>query len=55
MIVRIILPITRKDFAATRRRKREKARKITRYLLFDRSGGLVMARSFGVIFLTVTA
>jgi hypothetical protein len=55
VIVRIILPTIRKDIAATRHGKHEKTRKITEYLLFDRSGGSVAARYSGVIFLTVTA
>jgi len=55
VIVRIILPIMRKGFAATRRRKREKTRKIAKCLLFDRSGGSVTTRSSGIIFLTLTA
>jgi len=55
VIVRIILPTIRKGVAATRRRKREKTRKIAKYLLFDRSGGSVTTRSSGIIFLTFTA
>jgi len=55
VIVRIILPITRRYVAATRHKNREITRKITEHLLFGRFGGSVAARSSGVILLTVTA
>jgi len=55
VIVRIILPTVRKDVAATRHMKREKTKKIAKYLPFGCSRGSVTAGSSGVIFLTVTA
>jgi hypothetical protein len=55
MIVRIILPAMRKDVVATRRRKCEIARKMSRYLLLGCSGEAEPSRMPGVILLTFTA
>jgi hypothetical protein len=55
MTVRIILPVLKTDVIATRGRKYRSARKVTGYLLLDRSGETGSARKPGVILLTFTA
>jgi len=49
------LPTIRKAVGATRRRNREKTRKIRRYPLLDRSDGPTHAGTADVILLTITA
>jgi hypothetical protein len=53
--VRIILPDLREAVVTTRRRKRVKTRKITRYLPPARAGGTASSGMPGVIPLTITA
>jgi hypothetical protein len=55
MIVRIILPDMRESVVTTRQGKKEKTRKIARYLLLARPGGAAPARTPDVIPLTFTA
>jgi hypothetical protein len=55
MFVRIILPDIREGVITTRRRKNEKTRKITRYILPTRPDWAAAARTPDVIPLTLTA
>jgi hypothetical protein len=55
IFVRIILPDIREGVITTRRRKNEKTRKITRYLLLTRPDWAAAARTPDVIPLTLTA
>jgi len=55
IFVRIILPDIREGVITTRRRKNEKTRKITMYLLLTRPDWAAAARTPDVIPLTLTA